>query len=240
MSIPELIQKPALEEYLELFEFDLTKYNEGFFRVIPGSEGATTQAVTWNGDVYSPWAIESEGWEVSGRGPAPRPTITLGNTSAILTALVVNNNDLVGATVRRIRTYMRYTDNGSDPDPGETYPIEEYRINQRLALNNEVIQFELASHIDQENTLLPGRQAMREYCPFVARRWTGTAFDYTDATCPYTEADGPPRDENGNVVTDPANEVFSKKLGTCCKARFGENAELPFGGFPGMARIRTR
>lgn len=243
VKIPELIQKPNLGDYIELFKFDLTLYGEGFRYMRPGDEGATVQAVTWDGDVYSPWALSSDGWEISAGGPMPRPTITLGNTSSILTPLFVNNNDLVGCTVQRIRTYARYLDDGADPDPTATYPIEEYLVNQRLSLDDEAISIELASHLDQDMTMLPGRQVMREYCPFVTRTYNATTqqFDYTGAICPFNETegiDGLPRDADGNITT-PENEVFSKKLGTCCKARYG-NGELPFGGFPGVSRIRAR
>ena len=241
VDIPELIQKPNLGGYVELYEFDLTKYDAGYFRVLPGSEGATVQAVTWNGNVYSPWAIESEGWAITSYGPAPRPSITLGNTSSILTSLVVNNNDLVGCIVKRIRTYERYLDGGPEANVAQTYPIEEYKINQRTALNDEIVSFELSSHLDQENMMLPGRQIMREYCPFTVRRYTGVGadpFDYDGVICPFVAQTY--LDVDGNPVANAEDEVFSKKLGTCCKARFGENAELPFGGFPGVARVRIR
>jgi len=236
-DIPELIQTPDLGGFIELFEFDLTKYDAGYFRIIKGDEGASVHAVTWDGNVYSPWPIQTEGWEINGQGPNPRPSIALGNTSAILTPIVVNNNNLLGCVVKRIRTYERYLDGEAEADTSQTYPIETYLINQRTGLNNEVVSFELASYLDQENRKLPGRQIMREFCPFVTRTWNGTSFDYEHTTCPYTGSNY--FDENGDTVTNPQDEKYSKKLGTCCKVRF-PSGELPFGGFPGVARVRVK
>lgn len=236
-DIPELIQTPDLGGYVELFEFDLTKYGAGFYRLRKGDEGDTVTSVTWDGNVFNPWPIQTDGWEQSANGPTPRPSISLGNSSGVLTALVVNNNNLLGAKVTRIRTFERYLDGEPEADTSQTYPLEVYRINSRSALNADVISWELASTLDQENRKLPGRQIMREFCPFVTRKWDGTAFDYTDTTCPFVGT--ALFDENGNTVTDEADEVFSKKLGTCCNVRFA-GEDIPFGGFPGVARVRVK
>lgn len=235
-DIPELIQTPDLGDFIELFEFDLTKYNQGYYRLIKGDEGAAVQAVSWDGNIFAPWPIQTSGWEQSANGPTPRPNIALANTSGILTPLVVNNNSLLGATVTRIRTFERYLDGGDEADTSQTYPLETYIVDQRTQLNQEIIAWELASYLDQENRKLPGRQILRS-CPFSIRRWTGSAFDYADVTCPYVGAIY--YDENGNRVSDPNDEVFSKRLKTCCNVRFA-GEEIPFGGFLGAARVRVR
>jgi phage-related protein len=78
---------------------------------------------------------------------------------------------------------------------------------------------------------------VRDYCPLVYRRWTGAGFDYSEATCPYAGAQS--YDLDGNPVPNSMDKP-SKRLGTCCRVRFGVNAALPFGGFPGVARVRAR
>jgi lambda family phage minor tail protein L len=57
-----------------------------------------------------------------------------------------------------------------------------------------------------------------------------------DIACPYTG--GATYDINGNPVADPRLDVASKRVTTCCKPRFGASATLPFGGFPGVSRVR--
>ena len=42
-------------------------------------------------------------------------------------------------------------------------------------------------------------------------------------------------DKNNNSVSSLADDVCGKRL-TSCKARFGENAQLPFGAFPTAGR----
>jgi lambda family phage minor tail protein L len=146
------------------------------------------------------------------------------------------NNDLVGARRTRIRTYDRYLDGGPEPNGDAHLPLDVYEFSALETHDDEIVSWRLAALIDQEGVKLPGRQCVRDYCDHIVRREVNGAFDYTGATCPYS---GVPRDVNGNVCA-PEDEVFSKRLVTCCHARFGATAALPFRGFPGVARIRGR
>ena len=221
-----------------LYEFDLSLYNQGFYRLVTGDVGDTVHAVSFGGNVYSPWAIKSRGWDVSTSGSLPRPTITIANTGGLLTALVENNNDLRGCTVKRIRTYARFLDDGRSPNVNETKPIDEFIIIQKMRSVPDVeYQFQLASPLDQEGSFLPNQQVHRDYCPYVYRSWNGVRFDYTQVTeCPYRGVNS--YDENGASTTNQ-NDLCGKRLRDC-KLRFGENAELPYGGFPGVSRIKVR
>ncbi len=44
-------------------------------------------------------------------------------------------------------------------------------------------------------------------------------------------------DANDQVVGSSSLDICGKRLSSC-KARFGQNAELPFGGFPAAGLIR--
>jgi len=242
-GIKSHIQKLDLGKEITLFRIDATQYGQGIFRLVMGDEGTIGTPVTFDGEVYSPWSMKATGYSLKANGTLPRPTLTMANTKNILTGIVLSSNDLKGCEVRRIRTYARFLDDGADPDPSYTLPDDLYIINQKTRHSPLTIQWQLISPLDQETAQLPGRQIVRDSCDLIQRYWDATAnggagaFNYDNATCPYAEtqaydADGQP--------CDPEDEVFSKRLTTCCRARFGENAELPFGGFPGVARFDRR
>lgn len=234
MTIREHVQRSALGAKVTLFEIDLTEWDLGIVRITPATDGAA--AVSFGGEVYAPHPIKSEGWELTTNDSMPRPGITVANVDNSFTALVDGNDDLHGAIVRRIRTYDRYLDSGAEPDGDSHLPIDVYQISQKTQHDDEQITWRLTALMDQEDVSLPARQVVRDYCSHTTRRWTGVAFDYTGVTCPYV---GAAKDVNG-VACASADEVFSKRLKTCCIARFGENAVLPTRAFPGVARIRAR
>lgn len=238
-------QQPNLGQRITLFEFDLRLYDQGHLYLVTGDEGDTVHPVTFDSQLYSPWAIKSSGWEMKSAGTIPRPKLSLANTSNILTALVEGNSDLEGCTVKRIITYDRYLDDGQEPDPMQTKPIDEYIINRKLSsVSGESITFELVSPMDQEGTMLPRRQANRDYCPLVYRIFnSGTGqFDHEEdiVTCPYDENTngGLMYDSNDQQVTNGADDVCGKRLGSC-KIRHG-NLPLPFGAFPGLSRVKAQ
>jgi lambda family phage minor tail protein L len=107
-------------------------------------------------------------------------------------------------------------------------------VNQKTSHTPEYLEFELASSLDVEGVKLPRRQMIRDFCPWVYRYFTGGSFDYTQATCPYTGTKY--FTETDIETSDPAFDQCSYTL-TGCRSRFGESAELPFGGFPGAGRF---
>jgi lambda family phage minor tail protein L len=227
-------QKTALGARVVLYQIDLSSFGLEDFFITGGPDGGT--AVSFGGQLFSPWPVRAEGFEVT-TGKLPTPLFTLANIGDILNPIVELNNDLIGAKLTRIRTYDRYLDSGVEPNGDAHLPLDVYEFASLETHDDEIVSWRLTALIDQEGVKLPGRQCVRDYCDHIVRRWTGLAFDYTGATCPYSEDDGPPRDINGNVCA-PEDEVFSKRLATCCQARFGPTAALPFRGFPGVARIR--
>lgn len=235
-------QQSELGEYVKLFHMDLSMFGESDFYFTPGPEGGgAAQSATFGGQVYSPFDIVASGFDVSGDNKLPRPTLTVSNVSGIFTPLLVAHDDLKGAIVTRMRTFSKFLDDGSDPDTSARYADDIFIINKKITDDDEVVTWELAALMDVEGARLPGRQIVRDYCDHTTRQWNGSAFVYTNATCPWGTEPGQTQayDRDGNTTT-AANEVFSKRLDSCCRARFGNDAELPYRGWPGVARVRAR
>lgn len=230
--LAQLVQLPNLDERVELYELDATVLGGTVYRFTPMAYSAT--AIVWRGDTYSPVPVETTGWQTSGSGTQPTPRIKIANVNLTFSALAIALNDLRGATLTRHRTFRRYLDGQTDADPTVELAPDIYRINQKLSQNKLFVEWELASPMDQEGRLLPGRPVLQGACPFRYRIWDGAAFDYTHAICPYTGSNY--FDVNGNVVATAALDVPGKRVANCCKKRFPTGA-LPFGGFPGVARI---
>jgi lambda family phage minor tail protein L len=219
-----------------LVHLDLSLYDEEDFRLVLGTEGAVAQAVSFGGQEYSPWAFELNGFERNTQGPSGRPSFTVSNISGLFTPLVKNNNNLIGCRLRRVRTRERFLDGQPDADPDAVIGggADEFILNKKVAHTNKVIQWELAACTDVTGVELPKRQVVRDYCDLVYRTYTPEdGYDYSLATCPYVGSeDFNEQDEAVSAVDDKCGQRFRS-----CKLRFG-NQPLPFGGFPGVGRVR--
>ena len=214
--------------------------------------------IVFDSQLYSRVPIKADGFEYSNTGTLPRPTLTVSNLSSTITALLllVNTttagNDLGGAEVRRIRTLAKYLDSenfgvdklsvtqggdflvtqGGDnlefndvvtnptADPNARFPDERWFIDRKSSETRDSVTFELASKFDLAGQKIPRRQIIANIC-----QWK-----YRSSECSYTGTDY--YDVNGNEVSTEAQDVCGKRVASC-KLRFGENAELPFGSFPG-------
>ena len=188
--------------------------------------------VSFGGQTYAPAPVEASGFEMTSQGTLPRPTIRVANVSGIFSAAINEFGDLVGCTFRRIRTFRRFLDGAADADPDAHFPVDVFRIEQKANQNRVYVEWTLAAAFDQEGRLLPGRQVLQGACTHTYRRWTGAAFDYASATCPYVgaacfDATGAP--------TTPAKDRCSKRLASGCLKRFG-SSPLPTRAFPGAGR----
>lgn len=202
---------------------------------VAGKEAAG--GVTFDGVLYQSVDVEFTGMMTNGQGALPTPHIKLANTQGTWQSLVNTYGDLLGCTLTRIRTYSRFLDGGSAPDPTAFYGPDVFRIERKVAINPVFVEWELSAAIDQEGVKLPRRIVVRDTCMFRYRAWNpGTSsFDYSKAVCPYTGTSY--FDASDSPVVDPSNDVPSRRKG-CCKARFGASNPLPFGGYPGVSRGR--
>lgn len=193
-------------------------------------------SVTFGGHTYLPFPIQAEGFEFSGKGTLPRPSVTIATDASII-SLISNPNQYIGLTFKRIRTYRKFLDDGENPDPNATFPVDEYVIDRKTSQTSKILQFELCSRIDQEGKRIPARQIIRDSCPYSYRRYNPSAtlnFSYQEVmACPYTGTEY--FDAAGNQTTIDKDKC-GKRL-TDCQLRFGTEGGVPFGGFPGVGRI---
>ena len=248
-------QELAPSSIIEMFELqifrDIHNVNETY-RFHAGSSVDGNREIIWKGQRYMQFPIEADGFEYNGQGTLPRPKIRISNIFGTITAILLSlPNGLEGAKVTRIRTLAKYLDSSNLPavdallqedgdellfeddtrimlepfsgfeDTTQEFPREIYYIDRKSSENRDVVEFELASAFDLAGFRLPKRQCIANVCP----------WRYRGAECGYTGGDY--FDAADQPVTDPAFDVCGKRLNSC-KIRFGQNAELPYGGFPGI------
>lgn len=228
-------QKPNPDRIVILFDLDLTDLGGPVMHFTPELQDYEAAPLEWRGESYLPLPIIADGFEMTSSGQFPRPKITVANVLGTLKAEMLQYDNLIGATITRWRTFEKHLDNGADPDIDVYFPPDIYKIQRKSNETPQLVEFELSTIIDQQGTLLPRRQILRNTCTHIYRVWTGSVFDYTKASCPYSGSNY--FDENGNVVSDPALDDPSKLLDTCCKKRF-PNQPLPTRAFPGVGRFR--
>ena len=231
MTIASDVQKLAPGALVELFVLDATALGGTITRFHAGLNELQSSLV-WDGDTYTPFPIEASGFELSGRGTLPQPKVRIANVTGLVGALVAELDDLVGATLTRKRTLVKYLDavnfsGGVNPtaDPTQAFPDEIWTVNRKAEENKIFIEFELAAAFDVAGVKLPRRQVVANVCPWI----------YRGAECGY--AGGAVADINDVATAVLANDQCGKRLASC-KLRFGTFSELPYGGFPGVGLIR--
>tara|TARA_R100001463_G_scaffold42930_1_gene89787 strand:+ start:4667 stop:5560 length:894 start_codon:yes stop_codon:yes gene_type:complete len=219
---------------IELFELRLDNALHGstnITRFHNGCNAALTGGIVWDGNTYSSVPIVAEGFEQTSAGTLPRPTVSIANTDSVITALLLDvnevtpNNDLTGAEFRRIKTLKRYLDGESTADPNAQWPVEIWYIDRKSVENRDIVSFELASQFDLAGQFVPKRQLIANVCQWAYR---STECSYSGGN--YWDADNNP---TGSIATDRCGKTL-----TSCKLRFGEDNELPFGSFPSAGKIR--
>jgi phage-related protein len=247
------LQEVAPGSVIELFQLELNASQHGVDQTYyfhAGVDQGLTD-ITWAGQDYQAIPMEADGFEWNGQGSLPRPTLRASNVLGTLTALILTLPDgLEGAKVTRIRTLGRYLDTvnflggdllleetgftllledggefrtesqAEEPDPYAEFPREIYYVDRKSAETRDIIEFELASVFDLAGVRAPKRQCVTR-CQWV----------YRSAECSYIGTDY--FDVNNNPVANASQDVCGKKVESC-KARFGDNSRLPYGGFPGI------
>jgi|TARA_R100001163_G_C5050076_1_gene186971 lambda family phage minor tail protein L len=233
-AVGEELNKLAPSAVIELFELDGTASDIGDTQIRRFHAGVNEQvsgSIVWNGNTYERYPVDASGFQYEGQGQLPRPTISVSNALNLLTTLILAHNDLVGATVTRIRTLKKYLDaanftsgSNSNADPFAEFPREIYTIDRKVLENRDVVSFELAASFDCAGTKLPRRQIIQNICP-----WT-----YKGEGCGYSGSNF--FDIDDNPVGSSAFDVCGHRLSSC-KLRFGDTSPLPYGGFPSVGLI---
>lgn len=218
------------DRLIELFILDATAFGGLVYRFHAGTS-PIKGSVVWQGQTYSPMPIEANGFEFTGSGKAPRPTLRVQNVDGLLGAVVDAYQDLLGAPVTRKRTFLKYLDavnfpGGINPtaDDQAGFPDDVYRIGRKSAHTKTMIEFELAASFDVHGVMLPRRQILQHLC----------GVGYRSAECGYTG--GPVATVDDVPTTSSLLDVCGKRVASC-KLRFGATADLPFAGFPGVGVV---
>ena len=233
-TIESAVQEFSPGNLVELYVVDLTVLGGGVTRWANAAHSDT--AITFDGDIYTPIAIEVEGFEWNGRGAIPTPTIRIFPSDGIKAAMLAYG-DFIGGKLTRIKTFSRFLDGQPDANPDERFPDEVYFFEQKTQFNKNVVEWSLSSVLDQEGVMMPKVPFLKDICQQKYRRWNGTSFDYVpvaDGGCPYNGTSYYGVD--GTVVA-MADDKCGKRLSEC-KRRFGDTAVLPFLAFPGITAYR--
>lgn len=229
MTIQEDIQKLSPGAIIELYEIDLTTLGDTKYYLHAGTNELKNNVV-WQGNTYIAFPIEVTGFELKSNGALPRPILKIANITGLISTLIKSFDDLIGAKVIRKRTLVKYIDavnfesGNPSADPNVFFPDDIYFINKKNAENKIFVELELSSSLDLHGIKLPRRQVIQNTC----------VWGYKSANCSY--AGGPVADINDDPTSDPDLDACGKRL-VSCKFRFGENNQLPYGGFPGSGLI---
>tara|TARA_R110000824_G_scaffold153814_2_gene325550 strand:- start:618 stop:1370 length:753 start_codon:yes stop_codon:yes gene_type:complete len=248
-SIAQESQRLLPGHRVELYELDATNIDGSTYYRFCSSVDQSGD-ILWRGETYTAIPIMATGFEANAKGPLPTPSLKISNVGLLPAAIINSLGDPLGATVTRWVTFSEFLDGGATPNPDVHFTPQIYVIERKSVQNKLMVEFELSASIDAEGIQLPKRQVLRDACTHRYRLWVanealpgGGSFSYADATCPYAGSDDvqggtetPYFRSTGASTSDGANDVCGKKLSDC-KMRFVDK-NLPFRGFPGVARIR--
>lgn len=233
MSIHAQAQLLEPGAYVELYEIDTTIIGGDVLRFHGYLQSSS---IWWQGKEFKAWPVQAEGFELTGDGQQPNPTLTVANLQSSISPLVSFLDDLIGAKFTRFRTLGKFLDARNFPEgnptanPTEQFTPEVYYINQKTNENAQTIEFSLRTSLDLDGTFLPRRQIISNMCSWL------TFGGYRGPYCGYVGKVY--TDEHGNRISDPNKDTCNGKLSTC-KMKFGEKAILPYGGFPASSLVRA-
>lgn len=232
MTIAAELQSLSPSAKLEFFVVDATALG-GTVMPFHNGTNALRAAVVWQGVSYQYIPIEASGFELRADGPRPRPVLQVGDVFGALGALLRLYDDLRGAKLLRKRTHARFLDAVNFPgsvnpsaDATAQYPDELWIFDRVRGRDGTFVAWELTNPLDLEDVLLPARQVRNTICTWQYRSAEG---------CGYA---------GGAVATADDTPTAVLALDRCslrisgCKLRFGANAELPIGIFPGAGLLR--
>src|SRR5688572_23904205 len=187
------VQKLTPSPIVELYELDLTNVgDDSILYFHNGTNGLTNQLaeVSFRNIRYVAMPISVTGFELSGTGEPPRPSLTIMNVGGFLSSLALKTNDLVGAKFTRRRTFAKFLDGMPDAAPIE-FPVDIFFVEQKTQENRQIVKFELGTGFDLDGVFFPTRQITSGYCSHPRYRGPGCRFAET------------------MVITDAANRLVA-------------------------------
>ena len=197
MAIPFVeLNKINPSSVIELYELELTvglhiptgnpNNLDTVFRFHAGANLNNFGQIKFNNNLYQRVAVQIEGFEDTGKGTVPRPTLTFSNLGGItkdgtvmtmsdflaIVNLTTPGNDLLDAKVTRLMPLASALDNdnfvGDNPfGTPSTDRLQDriYFIDRKSVENRQVVQFELVSVLDMQNKRIPARIVTRDVFP---------------------------------------------------------------------------
>ncbi len=197
-----------------------------------GEQKTWYRDIIWQGEVFSPVALEVSGLEMRSDGKASAPTLSMANNingiQGAVSAYCLQLGDFAGAKLKVITTLAKYLDaeNFSTGNLSASNEAKEqlWYIEQKTSENAQQVTFELSNPIDFEGLKIPVRQ-ISNYCHWCAMgNYRGEECQYT-GTALFTDKDEP--------TDNPAFDRCSGRLSSC-RIR---NNESRFGGFPASSLL---
>lgn len=221
LNIPDKLKLDLLsleqDTLLELYDIDLTNIvsetgKRGEVIRLHNGLNEIKQNVVWLGNEYQAYPIQGTGFENKAQGASNRPKLILSNLFGLVTGMINDFGDCLGAKVTRTRIYAKYLDpvnfaSGTNPLHDKNMKVSSiYYIEQLENLTHAQASFSLVIPTEFDGIMLPSRLMMANTCSFV----------YRSPECGYTGR--PVADEKDQPTTDPKKDNCSK-CRTGCKLR---------------------
>ena len=179
MTIPTSeLQSLTPSSLIELYELELNPALQGtnFKYFFHAGCNELNQSIIWQNISYDKYPIKAEGFDFSGSGQLPRPTLTISNLFGFVSGLIIDTNkvtrknDLAGAKFIRRRTLASSLDNANfangvnpfgTPNSNEL-PQEIFFIDRKMQENRAVVSFECVSSLELQGVRAPKRIVTRK------------------------------------------------------------------------------
>lgn len=213
---------------VDLFEVDLQSFGGDVIRFHGGTNGYYGNVI-WKGLTYSAYPIAVEGFETKSEGTYSRPTMKVANVTGLITGINSDFDDALGATVTRRQVPVKYLDAvnfpGGNADADTSMEaVFRYVIEEMAEETFETVTYNLATPVDCDNAIIPARTILADVCQWV----------YRGDGCGYSG--GAVADEKDNPTSDLSKDKCSKHT-TGCRLRYPKPSAMPYGGFPGSAKV---
>ena len=177
-NLQKTLQDADAKTVVELFDFELNTAQHGATTIyrFTNTKNELGNNIVWQGNTYTAIPIKAEGYEATGNGTLPRPSISVSNLLGTFTTIIALLPDgLEGCKVTRTRTLSKYLDavnftgsSNSDADPTSYFrPRDIYFIDRKSIENRNIISYEMCSAFDLAGVRLPKRQILPDDFPGV-------------------------------------------------------------------------
>ena len=177
-NLQKTLQDADAKTIVELFDFELNTAQHGATTIyrFTNTKNELGNNIVWQGNTYTAIPIKAEGYEATGNGTLPRPSISVSNLLGTFTTIIALLPDgLEGCKVTRTRTLSKYLDavnftgsSNSDADPTSYFrPRDIYFIDRKSIENRNIISYEMCSAFDLAGVRLPKRQILPDDFPGV-------------------------------------------------------------------------